>query len=77
MTGVIRSDFWMIIIVLVALLACLYTIYSVGSYQQAINERWAEQWEGSGCVEHYNLPAIDYKFFGGYGNETDDQDQDT
>ena len=73
----VRSDFWIIIILLLALLGCLYTINSVGNYQQAINDAWEIQWEQSGCSEPYKIPAIDYKYIGGYDNEINDQDQNT
>jgi len=71
--SIIGSDFWIVILLLLALLGCLITINSVGTYQQAINDAWQQQWDQSGCDVPYDIPTFDYKYIGGY-NGIDDQD---
>lgn len=66
----ITKDFWVIVIMLLCLFACVYTVYSVGSYQEQINNAWEIQWEQSGCAAAYVTPEIMYRFVGGY-NETE------
>lgn len=56
----IKRDLLYIVVVVFALAACLYTLYSVGDYQQLINEHWEQQWEQSGCV--YKYTVADYNF---------------
>lgn len=36
----IRSDFWVILVCLLALLGCAYTIYNIGSYKEQCNQYW-------------------------------------
>jgi hypothetical protein len=45
----IKRDFVVIIVCLMSLLGCLYTMLTVGTYQQRINEAWQLQWDASGC----------------------------
>uniref|UniRef100_A0A6M3IE52 Uncharacterized protein n=1 Tax=viral metagenome TaxID=1070528 RepID=A0A6M3IE52_9ZZZZ len=62
---VVKKDFIIYLVCLLSLLGCLYTIYTVGSYQQAINNAWLKQWEESGCVAEPELPQIQYRLVGG------------
>lgn len=76
----LRRDFIYIIVCLFAVLACLYTIYTVSDYQQQCNEYWLQQWEESGCFqqpdtfnESFILPWSDNSE-GGITNENQDND---
>lgn len=60
-----QKDFLIILVCLMSLLACVWTVFTVQSYQQAINEVWAEQWEASGCKKEYAFANITYNI-GGY-----------
>lgn len=46
----IKKDRIYIILLLLALLACMYTIYTVGDYQEKCNEHWEEQFSNGNCV---------------------------
>lgn len=39
----VKKDFIYIVVCLIALIACLYTIASVQNYQNECNEHWVEQ----------------------------------
>lgn len=45
----IQSDYIYIVVLLFALLACLYTIEAVGSYQQECNQYWVDQLNETDC----------------------------
>lgn len=45
----IRSDKLAITLFILALIACAYTIYTVGDYQQKINTYWLDQLEELNC----------------------------
>lgn len=63
----VSRDFFAIAILLFALLACAYTIYTATSYQQAINDHWELQWAMSGCAHDNYLPAnITFNLLGDY-----------
>ena len=40
----VKNDFIMIVICLLSLLVCVYTIYLSASYQEKINNHWWQQW---------------------------------
>lgn len=64
-----QKDILFIIIALLVLAACFYTIRSVGSYQQRINDAWMQQWNESCSCKHLNTPVeinISFKLGGDY-----------
>ena len=63
-----KMDWTIYIVCLLALLACLYTINSVATYQLKVNENWQEQWEQSGCIQSYTTPDISYNLWGFYND---------
>jgi hypothetical protein len=46
----VKRDFVYIILLLVAVLGCMYTLYNVGDYQQQCNEHWIEQMNMGNCI---------------------------
>ena len=46
----IRSDKLAIILFIIALLACSYTIITVGDYQDKINSHWVNEFKTKNCV---------------------------
>lgn len=67
-----KKDALVIIVMIFALGACLYTLYTVGNYQKAINLAWTEQWEQSGCAFKPYQPNITFNYGGYYGNQDRD-----
>jgi len=61
---ILLSDFWIKILLLVALLGCLYTILTVKQYQEAINTYWIETFKRS-CTGYTETspPNFEYNFF--------------
>jgi hypothetical protein len=47
----IKKDYFIIILCCLALTGCIYTLATVGSYQNKINEHWMDQWD-SICVQY-------------------------
>ena len=41
----IKKDLTLILICLIALAACVYTLMTVGAYQDKINDHWMQQWD--------------------------------
>ena len=70
----VKKDFVVIIVCCLCLLACLYTIYSVASYQEQINNAWERQWNESGCYVKPYVPSIPYNLWGQYGTDQDTSD---
>lgn len=65
----IKKDFLVIIICLLSILACVYTIFTVTEYQDQINRHWIDQWERSGC--NYKPSPANIPFnMGGWYNAT-------
>lgn len=67
-----RKDFPVILICLFCLLACVWTAYSVQTYQAEINKAWSEQWERSGCQVKPYMPNITFNYRGVYDNAIED-----
>jgi hypothetical protein len=73
-----RQDWWVIVVAVMCLLACLYTINSVRGLQDQINQAWMEQWESSGCAQRWtSVPNITFNLRGEYQNEIKDRNQNT
>ena len=67
-----QRDFLIIVICLVSLLVCFWTIHGVSEYQVKINQAWQKQWLESGCTKIYTeVPNISFNAWGLY-NETKD-----
>lgn len=62
----VQRDFWVVVICLMSLLACLYTALQVGTYEAAINRAWALQWERSGCEAIYTNVSMKFDMLGRY-----------
>ena len=60
----IKRDALYIIVILFALLACVYTIYLSTDCQQKCNENWIEQLEDSGCFMS-DTNEIEWEFING------------
>lgn len=73
----IRKDFWIIVVCLLVLMICLYSLYSIREYQYQCNEHWKKQVEER-CppVDYYNTFNQNFSLWGGY-NETENTNQDT
>lgn len=55
----IKKDLTIIVVCIIALGACAYTIWTVGSYQDAINEHWLDQWNSScPCMSNYHPDPV-------------------
>ena len=59
--SIILSDFWIKILLLVALLGCLYTILTVKQYQYSINTYWINEFKRS-CVGYRETPPPDFAY---------------
>jgi len=57
----VKKDFIIIIVCLMAMLACLYTIYMAKDYNQQCNEHWAEQWNEK-CVNAHPYETFNENF---------------
>jgi hypothetical protein len=57
-----QSDTAVKIILLFAMLACLYTIYEAGEYSQAQNEYWMEQMEKCDCPWNETIEPYEGNF---------------
>lgn len=64
--NVLIKDYIVVSICLLSLLACVYTIYTVVSYQTAINQAWQQQWDLSKCAISPNIPNINFSLWGVY-----------
>jgi hypothetical protein len=62
----VASDRLMILLTIVVLGACFFTLHSMGSYRDAINTAWSESWNESGCAYAPVVPAIPYNIEGDY-----------
>lgn len=49
------SNLFIGILLLFAMAACLYTIYTVDSYQDRINDYWKEQLAHDPCIQRCNI----------------------
>ena len=67
----VGKDFIVIIVCILCLGACAYTLYTTGQYQQQINKAWTEQWEKSGCKMNPYQPNITFNYRGVYNEDTD------
>jgi hypothetical protein len=47
----IKKDYFIIVLCCLTLTACIYTLATVGSYQEKINDHWMDQWD-SVCVQY-------------------------
>lgn len=66
-----RKDLLIYIVCLFALLACLFTINSVGEYQTKINEHWMLQYQSTPCWQAAAMPVmanITFNIMGDYNN---------
>lgn len=61
-----ERDAVIIIICMLTLGFCWYTIATVGDYQKEINAQWMQQWDQSGCKVVAMQPNISFKYLGGY-----------
>jgi cell division protein FtsW (lipid II flippase) len=61
-----KRDATIIIVCILALAGCLYTLMTTASYQKAINQNWMDQWEKSGCQAKPYQPNISFKYWGEY-----------
>ena len=71
------KDYLIIVICLLALLGCLYTMLTVIEYRDAINEEWLAQWEASGCRVNALPSHLEYRMDMDYiqgGNRSENQD---
>lgn len=68
------KDWWVILVAIFCLLACMYTINSVSKYQDQINNAWVEMWDNSGCASKYSEPNITFNWRGEYENTYRDKD---
>jgi len=73
----IKRDFVYIVLCLIVLLACAYTLYAVGDYQQTCNQHWSKQFEKR-CplIEDYTMFNQSFNLIGGY-NENKIKNQNT
>jgi hypothetical protein len=65
-----------ILLCLVTLAFCMYSLYTVGNFQAAINSAWRTQWDNSGCVVKYSVPNLTFNWRGEYSNASSNRDQD-
>ena len=62
--SIILSDFWIKMLLLVALLGCLYTVLTVQIYQNRINNHWIEVFKRSCGGFNMDIPpTFQYDFF--------------
>jgi hypothetical protein len=69
-----QQDWLIILMAIMVLGACLYTLRSVSSYQDRINAAWIEQWNEAGCSKIYTKVNISFEPGGdwiesSYGNQ--------
>ena len=65
------KDFVIILLLMVCLLACLYTLETTELYQEKINQAWEDQWYLSGCKATYYVPNITFNLVGDYNENKD------
>jgi len=69
-TGLLKRDGLYIVLLLFALLACAYTIYNIGAYQEKCNNYWLDQLATGNCKcqsyaefnESFTLPLLNLSF---------------
>ena len=78
--NIVKKDLTIYIICAIALLCCLFTMLSIGSYRDAINKAWLDQWMESGCgsliVYKPTAVNISFKIMGDYDVQYDHIGQD-
>ena len=72
----IKKDFIVVTICLVCLLGCLYTLLTIGEYQNQCNEYWIKQIKQCQCDNYVKEFDTNFSFTMDYGDETNgDQDR--
>lgn len=67
--NIVKKDFFIILVCLMAVLACVYTIGTVSIYQAAVNRAWINQWYDSGCAQPFQAVNISFNYMGDYNGD--------
>ena len=71
-----KKDFVIIIICLLCLLACVYTILTVGEYQEQCNTYWETQLENCECSNYITTFDTNFSLTMNYNEVENNGDQD-
>jgi hypothetical protein len=70
-----KKDYWIIVVCIITLIGCMYSLYRMNDYKDTINSYWMNQ-RMTRCICNDVLPFNEsFKLYGGYLNGNIGKDQ--